>query len=393
MLLVVLGLFYLLAPAGVLWLCRKYKWAKSIGPILLLYFIGAILANLGVFPKSGTESADELLQMQNLFTNVMIPLAIPMMLFSFTYRKSETRDQLIAMITGLLAVVIAVIAGYPIFAPHIPDAPRVAGMYTACLTGGTVNMASVSKSLGSPDSQFVLLNTYDMIVSFIYLMFIMAAGIKLARKFLPVKTLDAVANDDSAIRAELEKAEENPYKGLFTKPGMRDAMWLLAATLVVVGLSAGLAFAMTKILPGSFMMYFILWITTLSIAASFIKPIHDLKYGYDIGMYFIYVFSIVVASMANVRNMDFSGALWILGFLAFMEIVSLTLQLLTAKLFKVDADTAVIASVTYINSPPFVPMIAASMRNSRVLMPGLSIGVIGYAVGNYLGVLICQLLS
>ena len=91
MLLVVLGLFYLLAPAGVLWLCRKYKWAKSIGPILLLYFIGAILANLGVFPKSGTESADELLQMQNLFTNVMIPLAIPMMLFSFTYRKSETR--------------------------------------------------------------------------------------------------------------------------------------------------------------------------------------------------------------------------------------------------------------------------------------------------------------
>ena len=297
------------------------------------------------------------------------------------------------MITGLLAVVIAVIAGYPIFSPHIPDAPRVAGMYTACLTGGTVNMASVSKSLGSPDSQFVLLNTYDMIVSFIYLMFIMAAGIKLARKFLPVKTLDAVANDDSAIRAELEKAEENPYKGLFTKPGMRDAMWLLAATLIVVGLSAGLAFAMTKILPGSFMMYFILWITTLSIAASFIKPIHDLKYGYDIGMYFIYVFSIVVASMANVRNMDFSGALWILGFLAFMEIVSLTLQLLTAKLFKVDADTAVIASVTYINSPPFVPMIAASMRNSRVLMPGLSIGVIGYAVGNYLGVLICQLLS
>ena len=393
MLLVVLGLFYLLAPAGVLWLCRKYKWAKSIGPILLLYFIGAILANLGVFPKSGTESADELLQMQNLFTNVMIPLAIPMMLFSFTYRKSETRDQLIAMITGLLAVVIAVIAGYPIFSPHIPDAPRVAGMYTACLTGGTVNMASVSKSLGSPDSQFVLLNTYDMIVSFIYLMFIMAAGIKLARKFLPVKTLDAVTNDDSAIRAELEKAEENPYKGLFTKPGMRDAMWLLAATLIVVGLSAGLAFAMTKILPGSFMMYFILWITTLSIAASFIKPIHDLKYGYDIGMYFIYVFSIVVASMANVRNMDFSGALWILGFLAFMEIVSLTLQLLTAKLFKVDADTAVIASVTYINSPPFVPMIAASMRNSRVLMPGLSIGVIGYAVGNYLGVLICQLLS
>jgi uncharacterized membrane protein len=393
MLLVILGLFYLLAPAGVLWLCRKYKWAKSIGPILLLYFIGAILANLGFYPEPGSQMADDLLKMQTLFTNAMIPLAIPLMLFSFTYRKSETRDQLIAMVTGLFAVVIAVVAGYPIFGPHIPDGPRVAGMYTACLTGGTVNMASVSKSLGSPDTQFVLLNTCDMIVSFTYLVFIMAIGIKLARKFLPVKTLDEAHYDDAAVRAEMEKADENPYKGLTTKSGMRDTAYLMAATLIIVGLSAGIAFGLTKLLPGSFMMYFILAITTLSIAASFYKPLHDRKYGYDIGMYFIYVFSIVVASMANVRAMDFTGALWIIGFLFFMEIVSLVIQVLTAKIFKVDADTAVIASVTYINSPPFVPMIAASMRNSRVLMPGLSIGVIGYAVGNYLGVLIFQILS
>lgn len=393
MLLVILGLFYLLAPAGVLWLCRKYKWAKSIGPILLLYFIGAILANLGFYPEPGSQMADDLLKMQTLFTNAMIPLAIPLMLFSFTYRKSETRDQLIAMVTGLFAVVIAVVAGYPIFGPHIPDGPRVAGMYTACLTGGTVNMASVSKSLGSPDTQFVLLNTCDMIVSFTYLVFIMAIGIKLARKFLPVKTLDEAHYDDAAVRAEMEKADENPYKGLTTKSGMRDTAYLMAATLIIVGLSAGIAFGLTKLLPGSFMMYFILAITTLSIAASFYKPLHDRKYGYDIGMYFIYVFSIVVASMANVRAMDFTGALWIIGFLFFMEIVSLIIQVLTAKIFKVDADTAVIASVTYINSPPFVPMIAASMRNSRVLMPGLSIGVIGYAVGNYLGVLIFQILS
>ena len=393
MLLVILGLFYLLAPAGVLWLCRKYKWAKSIGPILLLYFIGAILANLGFYPEPGSQMADDLLKMQTLFTNAMIPLAIPLMLFSFTYRKSETRDQLIAMVTGLVAVIIAVVAGYPIFGPHIPDGPRVAGMYTACLTGGTVNMASVSKSLGSPDTQFVLLNTCDMIVSFTYLVFIMAIGIKLARKFLPVKTLDEAHYDDAAVRAEMEKADENPYKGLTTKSGMRDTAYLMAATLIIVGLSAGIAFGLTKLLPGSFMMYFILAITTLSIAASFYKPLHDRKYGYDIGMYFIYVFSIVVASMANVRAMDFTGALWIIGFLFFMEIVSLVIQVLTAKIFKVDADTAVIASVTYINSPPFVPMIAASMRNSRVLMPGLSIGVIGYAVGNYLGVLIFQILS
>ena len=129
---VILITAYCVIPAGVLWLCRKVRWIGKIGPILILYFLGAIIANIGVLPK-----VEATMQVQNLLSNAMIPLAIPLMLFSFTFRKSETRDQLIAMITGLLAVIIAVVAGYPVFGPHIPDGPQVAGMYTACLTDGS----------------------------------------------------------------------------------------------------------------------------------------------------------------------------------------------------------------------------------------------------------------
>ncbi|MBQ2198342.1 MAG: DUF819 family protein [Bacteroidales bacterium] len=391
---IILVLFYLLAPAAVLYGCRRWRWMDKIGPILILYFLGAIIANLGIFPITGTPEGDSLLKFQNNFSTVLVPMAIPMILLSFTYRKGETKDQLIAMITGLLAVIIAVVAGYPIFAKHIPDAPKIAGMYTACLTGGTVNMAAVSKMLGVDGQQYALLNTYDMMVSFTYLVFIMAFGIRWARKLLPVKTLDVGSNDADEVRAQIERdRQKNPYAGLWSKEGLIEILKLLGVTLVVVGLSAGVAVGLSKLIPGTFMMWFILSATTFSIAASFIKPIRRIKYSYEVGMYLIYIFSIVVASMANVRAMDFSGALFIVGFLLFMEVVSLTLQLLSARLFKVDADTAVIASVTYINSPPFVPMIAASMNNKRVLAPGLAIGVIGYAVGNYLGVLICNILG
>ena len=391
---IILVLFYLLAPAAVLYGCRRWRWMDKIGPILILYFLGAIIANLGIFPLTGTPEGDSLLKFQNSFSTVLVPMAIPMILLSFTYRKGETKDQLIAMITGLLAVIIAVVAGYPIFAKHIPDAPKIAGMYTACLTGGTVNMAAVSKMLGVDGQQYALLNTYDMMVSFTYLVFIMAFGIRWARKLLPVKTLDVGSNDADEVRAQIERdRQKNPYAGIWSKEGLVEILKLLGVTLVVVGLSAGVAVGLSKLIPGTFMMWFILSATTFSIAASFIKPIRRIKYSYEVGMYLIYIFSIVVASMANVRAMDFSGALFIVGFLLFMEVVSLTLQLLSARLFKVDADTAVIASVTYINSPPFVPMIAASMNNKRVLAPGLAIGVIGYAVGNYLGVLICNILG
>ena len=60
---------------------------------------------------------------------------------------------------------------------------------------------------------------------------------------------------------------------------------------------------------------------------------------------------------------------------------------------KVDADSMVISSVAFINSPPFVPMISAAMRNKNTLVTGLSAGLIGYAVGNYLGFIMKELLS
>ena len=137
----------------------------------------------------------------------------------------------------------------------------------------------------------------------------------------------------------------------------------------------------------------ILCLTTLGIAASFWKPLKRRKHGYDIGMYFIYVFSVVVASMADLRNLDAGGSLRLLGWLSFVIFGSLLLEILLAKLLKIDADTMTVSSVAYICSPPFVPMMAAAMKNRSVLAGGLAVGVVGYAAGNYLGFLMAQLLA
>jgi uncharacterized membrane protein len=38
-------------------------------------------------------------------------------------------------------------------------------------------------------------------------------------------------------------------------------------------------------------------------------------------------------------------------------------------------------------------MMAAAMKNKNVLVTGLTLGIIGYAVGNYLGYLMSELLK
>ena len=380
---VVLITGFCLIPAGVLKLCRRFPILGKIGPVLLLYGIGIIIGNIGLMPQ-------QMPAVQELLSNATVPLAIPLMLFSCTFKLNGARSQILAMVTGLISVTAAVIGGYLIFGENIPEGAKVGGMLTGVYTGGTINLAALKAMLGVADETYILINSYDILVSFLYLSFLLAIGIKLFRKFLPNTLGDFTDKDEAALKAEMERENENPYKDLFTRNGMALAVKLLGLTILIIGVSAGVAL----VLPDSmFMTIFILMLTTSGIAASFNNKIRNMKYSYDIGMYFIYIFCIVVASMADLSKLDFVGGLDLLGYLIVAVFGSLVLQIIFAKIFKIDSDMMVIASVTYINSPPFVPMMAAAMKNKDVLIPGLTIGVIGYAIGNYLGFLISQLLS
>lgn len=380
---IILTAAFCLIPAGVLWLCRRFSWLGKIGPVMLLYAIGVFIGNIGLMPR-------ELPVMQEIMSNAMVPLAIPMMLFGCTFRKTGTHSQLLALVTGMISVVCAVVIGFLLFGKHIPDAAKIGGMLTGVYTGGTINLAALKTMLGVDEETYILINSYDILVSFLYLSFLLAVGIRLFRKFLPNEKRVYNASDEAAIQAEIEREAANPYKGLFTRSGLGQAGKLTGVTLLITAVSGCAALLLPS---GMFMTAFILLLTTLGIACSFIKPIREMKYSYDIGMYFIYIFCLAVASMADLGKLDFSGGIWLPAYLLVAVFGSLLLQFIFAKIFRIDSDMMVIASVTYINSPPFVPMMAAAMKNRDVLVPGLSIGILGYAVGNYLGFLISQLLG
>ena len=374
---------FCLIPSVVLMLCRKYGFLKKIGPVMILYALGIIIGNTGLMPE-------QMPSVQELLSNAMVPLAIPLMLFGCTFNMKGARSQILALVTGMISVATAVIIGYFIFGRNLPEGAKIGGMLTGVYTGGTINLAALKTMLGVDDETYILINSYDILVSFLYLSFLLAIGIRLFRKFLPNSLGTFTAKDEAAIQKEMSKEDKKPVKGFFTRIGLAYTAKLLGLTLLIVGISAGVAL----LLPSEmFMTIFILMLTTLGIACSFIKKVHNMKYSYDIGMYFIYIFCIVVASMADLSKLNLAAGMELLGYLLVAVFGSLLLQVIFAKILKIDSDMMVIASVTYINSPPFVPMMAAAMKNKDVLIPGLTIGVIGYAVGNYLGFLMSQLLG
>lgn len=385
-------------PAGVLWLCRKYPICDKIGPVMILYALGLLIANIPM--------PAEIKTLQGIIPTIMIPLAIPMMLFGCTFKTSEVSLQIRLVTSGVISVCVAVIVGYLIFGGDIHQGAEIGGMLAGKCTGGTLNAAAIKEGLRISDSTYILLTTYDIIICFFYFVFLLAGGIRLFRWLYGEKTKRDISVEDAAeIKREMAAVKANPYKGLWSKAGFAQMGKVLATTIVVVAIAAGMSYFigwifgadlanfMNEKKGGWFMAPFILMLTTLGIGLSFWKPIQKFDKSYDLGMYLIYIFSLAIASMADLSHLQIMENLNMIAFLAFAIFVSLFIHAIICRFLRVDADSMVISSVAFINSPPFVPMISNAMKNRAALVTGISAGLIGYAVGNYLGILIAKLLT
>ena len=377
-------IFYLAAPAGILFICRKNKVFGKIGPVLTLYLLGVAVANLGIFPTEETEYK-KLFDFMESFSGALIPLALPMILFGCNFKKFSLGKSLGAFVIGAFSIVAFVFAGYLFFKDNLGEEGAVMGAsLTGQYLGGAANLAAIKQMLGLSSENFIILTTCNLIVSFFYLMFLMGGGVKLARRIVGNR-----GGKEQNVNVE-EYTEENPYKEFGKKKSLIQLGKVFVAAVVVMGISVYIGKLLGKD-GGISMVALILSITTLSLLLTAWKEVRTWDKSYDAGMYLIYVFCLVMATMADLSKIDWNQSLYILLFQAVIIFGSLLLTILLAKLLRVDADTAVITSDTLINSPLCVPMIAATMKNKDVIMVGIANGLLGYAVGNYIGFLMFQL--
>ena len=405
-------LFYFLFPSLVIFLCRRYSVLDKIGDILLLYIVGILVSNLIVFPLGLGESIKGI---QDALSSVTILFAFPMILFGCDFKNWKLKKAIVALCIGLVSVVAVDIIGFYLFNDNQSGFEKVAGLLVGVYTGGTPNLASLKIALNVDAETYIFVHTFYMIISFFYLVFLMSFGIKMFRVFLSrrvtespsrqvemrqlhknnkqevIDTSETSRDVSTVASSEINPVASEPYTGIFTKKHFPKTLGAFGLSLLIVAVGMGVSFLVSGKIDD--MLVLIFTMTTLSIDASFLPFVRKMEKSYDAGMYLVLVFSLVVASMVDVRNIDYAGGINIIMYIAFVIFCSLFLSILLSKIFKVDADTMVITSVALINSPLFVPMIAESMKNKKVIITGITIGVIGYAVGNYLGIIVSQLLK
>ncbi|MBN2484629.1 MAG: DUF819 family protein [Bacteroidales bacterium] len=371
----ILILFYILAPLGLLFLCQKSKFFNKFGTVALAYILGIIAGNSGLISPNFKP-------MQDTMSSVTIALALPLLLFSINLKQWSRLAYKtgLAVFFGILSVLLVATAGFFIFRDKIDDCWQVTGMMVGVYMGGTPNMAAIMKALnGNPDT-FILLNAYDILICMFYFIFLITYAQKFLGKILP-------PFKPAAEKVHLSnQIDDFDGLGAFSGLGKKQIFLPLLSGVLLSAAIVGAAMLLQPLFPADYKLAgVILSITALSIVFSLVPRINKIQKTFQSGMYLIIIFCIVVGSMADFSTFTLHS-FYIAAYIAMVVLGSFTLQVIFSKIFKIDTDTTIITSTALIYSSPFVPTVANALKNKEIILSGITIGIIGYALGNFLGI-------
>lgn len=360
---IVQGVFFVLVPAVALWLEARSRIISLVGSVALCYLIGFVLGNTPGIP------VDSGLALQ--LSTVSVALAIPLLLFSLDFRGwlRQAPKTLLAFLWVVVAVCVATAVARPLFADRVDDSAKVAGMLVGVYTGGTPNLAAVGKALGVSNETFVMVNAADVLVSAPYFLFLITVGPSFFGRILPSVDPPSEPPDDA--------------QQAVIRPGHVAVGLGLALLCVAVGLGA------SELAPGGIPeeAVAILAITTAAIALSFVPAVRGLRGTFEAGNYILLIFCVTIGTIADFGEV-IRSSLWIVAYVAAVIATSLVLHVALCRISGIDRDTTVITSTAALFGPAFIGPVAVRLGNRAVFVSGLMAGLVGYAVGNYLGLLV-----
>ena len=380
---------YVLIPVLIIECFKRWTWAQKTGTVVMAYAIGILFALTGfVHFTPETAEAVSFGKLQSLLMSITVPLAIPLMLFNCDFKlwTKALPKTIWSLVGGLTAVLVAIVSGYFIFRNRgIDEFDKVCAMMTGIYTGGTMNFNALGSSLHVDKTTMAIVLAFEMVLTTPYIFFIIGGGFRVFRKILPYQDITRRGRHDEPVQT----MDVEDYKGMFRKKSVGGMFLGLGLSVLFLAIAAGLALLITGKLNE---LVIILTITTLSIIASFFKKVRELPKTFELGMFFILIFSVIVASLFDIHSVN-GGSLVIGMFVFWVMLLSAVLHLIFCRIAHVSGDLFCVSQVALLCSPPFVPPVVGAMQNKKVLISGIVIGLVGYALGTYFGVAIYGILQ
>ncbi|HKK07670.1 MAG TPA: DUF819 family protein [Gemmatimonadota bacterium] len=371
--------------AAAFWLDRHVRFLSRIGASLLVIVFGAILSNFGLVPgRSPVYGA---------ISGPITSLAIAWLLLAVHVRDLKKAGPRMLGAFGLACVgtIVGVAIGTAVFSGAFRDQTwRLAGAFTGTYTGGSVNFVAVGRGLHIPAELFAGANAADAMTTGIWMAACLLLPLWLARLYpFAIPSLEetpggggrAAAGDGEGMPGPAEEPTRvadgaHPFFAAAPLSALGLAR-LLAVGLVLLTLSH----LMGRLVPA---IPDVLWLTTFALIAGHIGPLSEMEGCMQLGNYALHLFFVVIGIYSRVGDILAVGVA-VFGFTMLVVGVHGIIVFTLGRLFRIDLGTLAVASQAAVGGPTSALAVAVSREWPALVLPGIMVGLLGYAVGNYLG--------
>lgn len=349
---------------------NAFPWAKRASAIIWVIFTSALFSNLGLIPTDAP--------IYGSLVDFTVPFAVCVILFTVNLKdvRNAGGPMLAAFALAGLGTAVGVVVGSVALEPLLsgilgPNSWKLAGPYTGTYIGGSLNFFALWTGLeiNNPDL-FAAANAVDNLTLFPLYMLWMVIPVFLAGRY-------AVAKQWIVPRSGSEHEEAAAPKLV---PQDVAALFFLAVSIMAVSGWVNTTL-IEPVIPG---IPTILVVTTFALILGQFGFVRRLSGAWEIGdMAFLVFFAAVGALIDFYLAVVLSPALF--AYVLVIMIVHFIVLFGLGWVFKMDPGVLTIASVAAKAGPALVPPVAETLGTKQLVLPGIIVGMLGYAIGNYIG--------
>ena len=374
--------FLMLLAGGLLALEKYMKWKifNIVPPLVWIYIFNMFFCTIGLYNSDGCSAAYGALKNNILYAMIFV------MLLRCDFRKlGKLGPRMICIFMGCaITLGIGFFALFPLFANALGGADKTWGATAALYAswvGGSANMAAMEDALPVDSGAYSCALALDTACYSLWIALLLFA-VKYAEKWNKACKADTSKLDAVAAAANAEVAKETNKK-----PGAADWIFLIGLTLVVSAISQYIGTQMNVFFKGIGLSFFdkgtctTVFVTVLGLVCA-MTPLGKLPAVNELSSVYLYAVVSLIASTATLIDL-LSAPMWVVYGLAIL-VVHVVLMLILSKIFHWDLCMDSTASVACIGGSASAPIIATAYDGSFAGI-GVLMGVLGAAIGNFMG--------
>lgn len=348
---------------------KHVPMCRAVGAALVSLLLGMLLSNIGLLPGNSPT--------YDFLIGPGVSVGIALILFNVNIRSilDAGPKMLAAFGLGALGTAVGAVVGALLLSGLVgPETWKLAGQFTGTYTGGGVNFAALGQALDTSPTMFSAAVAADVMLTAIWMATCLAVPVLLGRKKAEPKIEpSSETSDDSSKPQTLEHALSSSGRPIH----ISDAAALVALAIGTVW-GAGKLAEIFSFLPE------VLWLTTLVLAVAQIPAVKSIAGGALFGNYLILLFLAGNGAQSVVANIVAVGP-------AVFYFALITVAMHGAVIFglgmllRIDLPSLAVASQANVGGAASAMAIAGARGYADRLLPGVAVGLLGYAIGNYLG--------